>query len=75
MDRYCERCIHHISGECGSWDCKMTTLENYKAEVIEEFAEKLQQNFVFDSISRDDISFYSYCEYIKNIAEQLKAGL
>lgn len=46
MDRNCDKCIHHTSGMCDSWDCKMQTVEGLKKEVrektIEEFAEQIK---------------------------------
>lgn len=46
MDRNCDKCIHHTSGMCDSWDCKMQTVEDLKKEVrekaIEEFAERIR---------------------------------
>lgn len=46
MDRNCDKCIHHTSGMCSSWDCKMQTVEGLKKEVrakaIEEFAEQIK---------------------------------
>ena len=47
MDRNCDKCIHHTSGMCDSWDCKMQTVEGLKKEVrekaIEEFAVALKE--------------------------------
>ena len=47
MDRNCDKCIHHTSGMCDSWDCKMQTVEDLKKEVrekaIEEFAVALKE--------------------------------
>ena len=49
MDRNCDKCIHHTSGMCDSWDCKMQTVEGLKKEVrekaIEEFAERLKRRY------------------------------
>ena len=47
MERNCDKCIHHTSGMCDSWDCKMQTVEGLKKEVrakaIEEFSEALKK--------------------------------
>lgn len=47
MDRNCDKCIHHTSGMCDSWDCKMQTVEDVKKEArekaIEEFAEQIKE--------------------------------
>lgn len=49
MDRNCDKCIHHTSGPCSSWDCKMQTVEGLaketRAKAIEEFAEKMKELF------------------------------
>ena len=46
MERNCDKCIHHTSGMCDSWDCKMQTVEDVKKEArekaIEEFAEQIK---------------------------------
>ena len=47
MDRNCDKCIHHTSGMCDSWDCKMQTVEGLVKETrekaIEEFAVALKE--------------------------------
>jgi len=47
MDRNCDKCIHHTSGMCDSWECKMQTVEDVKKEArekaIEEFAVALKE--------------------------------
>ena len=47
MDRECNKCIHHTSGMCSSWDCKMQTVEDLKRETrekaIDDFVEALRQ--------------------------------
>ena len=39
MDRNCDKCIHHTSGMCDSWDCKMQTVEDVKKEAVKEYVE------------------------------------
>ena len=63
--RDCNKCIHHISGSCSAWECEMQTLEEYRNEVIDEFAEK-----IFEYCSMSDMNR----KMIKQIAEQMKAG-
>ena len=38
-ERECDKCIHHTSGMCSSWECKMQTVEDVKREAVKEFAE------------------------------------
>ena len=37
-ERNCDKCIHHTSGDCDSWDCKMQTVEDVKKEAANEYA-------------------------------------
>ena len=36
-ERNCNKCIHHTSGNCDSWDCKMQTVEDVKKEAVNEY--------------------------------------
>ena len=36
-ERNCNKCIHHTSGMCDSWDCKMQTVEDVKNEAVNEY--------------------------------------
>jgi len=40
--RDCNKCIHHTSGSCSSFDCKMQTVE----DVVKEAREKAITGFV-----------------------------
>ena len=33
----CNKCIHHTSGMCDSWDCNMQTVEDVKKEAVNEY--------------------------------------
>ena len=76
MDRNCDKCIHHTSGMCDSWDCKMQTVEGLvketRAKAIEEFAEKLKSERVYVDVTNDDMIYGKYCTYIDEIAKQMK---
>ena len=47
-ERNCDKCIHHTSGNCDSWDCKMQTVEDVKKEAVNEYVKavvkELQEN-------------------------------
>lgn len=47
-ERNCNKCIHHTSGMCDSWDCKMQTVEDVKKEAVNEYVksvvEELEEN-------------------------------
>ena len=66
--RDCNKCIHHISGSCSVWKCKMQTLEDYRNKAIDEFAEALRLKCL-DSVYKE-VSLYT----VLKIAEQVKAG-
>lgn len=44
-ERNCNKCIHHTSGECDSWDCKMQTVEDVKKEEVNEYVKMFVEEF------------------------------
>ena len=40
-ERNCDKCIHHTSGDCDSWDCKMQTVEDVKKEAVNEYVKSV----------------------------------
>ena len=50
-ERNCDKCIHHTSGNCDSWDCKMQTVEDAKKEAVDEYA-KVVVNELEENSSR-----------------------
>lgn len=56
----------------------MTTLEDYRNKVIDEFASKLIKHFADWQLSEDDVQtkyiITQACEGVEEIAEQMKAG-
>ena len=86
--RDCNKCIHHISGNCDSWECDMQTLEDYRDMFIDEFAEKLSleisESIIWDmlatmsknsSLSDTSDKIVDYViDTSKKIAERMKAG-
>lgn len=73
MERNCQKCIHHISGLCSKWECEMTTLEDYRNKVIDEFAEKLKKKY---PLMENDLFLVNDVlrKTIDEIAEQMKVG-
>ena len=71
MSRDCNKCIHHISGICDSWECNMQTLEDYRDMFIDEFSNTLKSRLT-DAIYQKDVE--SMTNLINEIAEQLKVG-
>ena len=41
VERNCDKCIHHTSGNCDSWDCKMQTVEDVKNEAVNEYVKSV----------------------------------
>ena len=41
IERNCNKCIHHTSGMCDSWDCKMQTVEDVKKEAVDEYVKSV----------------------------------
>ena len=40
-ERNCDKCIHHTSGMCDSWNCKMQTVEDVKNESVNEYVKSV----------------------------------
>ena len=40
-ERNCNKCIHHTSGMCDSWDCNMQTVEDVKNEAVNEYVKSV----------------------------------
>ena len=77
MERNCDKCIHHTSGMCDSWDCKMQTVEGLKKEVrakaISEFAEQIrdwQKEIYQNGKYAGELDFLF--KHINEIAEEMK---
>jgi hypothetical protein len=70
MNRNCEKCIYHISGYCSAWDCKMTTLEDYKAEVIDRFADEVKKTYANMNIPALEKTTVN--EVLSKVSEKLK---
>ena len=48
-ERNCNKCIHHTSGMCDSWDCKMQTVEDVKKEAVNEYVKAVVEELKTDS--------------------------
>lgn len=69
MSRDCKKCIHHISGNCDSWECDMQTLEDYRDMFIDEFAERIKE--LSECV---DMTVFGWNKIVDDIVEELKAG-
>ena len=67
-ERNCNKCIHHTSGNCDSWDCNMQTVEDVKKEavnkyvkaVVEELEELKTRYFLAIANTGDEKSDFAY---------------
>ena len=48
-ERNCNKCIHHTSGMCDSWNCKMQTVEDVKKEAVNEYVKAVVEELETDS--------------------------
>ena len=48
-ERNCDKCIHHTSGMCDSWDCKMQTVEDVEKEAVNEYVKAVVKELKTDS--------------------------
>lgn len=75
MDRDCNNCIYHTSGMCRKWNCEMTTLEDYRNKVIDEFAEALKNKLVLrygHATPTEQYVAIQATDWCDEIAEQMK---
>ena len=54
-----------------AWNNRATEAK-LRANVIDEFAEKLKREEVYVDVTSDDMVYVKYCRYIDEIAEQMK---
>ena len=53
-ERNCNKCIHHTSGNCDSWDCKMQTVEDAKKEAVNEYVKMVVEELEKESKRWED---------------------
>ena len=87
-ERNCNKCIHHTSGNCDSWDCKMQTVEDVKKEAVNEYVKSVVAELEINSFitvkneevqtKRKDIQSYISVEkevvLLKDAIEIVKQG-
>lgn len=74
MERNCQKCIHHISGLCCKWDCEMTTLEDYRNKVIDEFINTAITRIVAYEFQAGYLNSKDCESIFENITEQMREG-
>ena len=76
-ERNCNKCIHHTSGDCDSWDCKMQTVEDVKNEAVNEYVKSVVTELKTDS----SVKLYgsgnsdNYLIPVNRVIEIVKAGV
>ena len=53
-ERNCNKCIHHTSGMCDSWDCEMQTVEDVKKEAVNEYVKMVVEELEKESFTTTD---------------------
>lgn len=81
MERNCDKCIHHTSGNCDSWDCKMQTVEDVKNEAVNEYVkmvveelEKRKQEYLVGFGIHDNNEMYGVACGLGDAIEVVKNG-
>ena len=75
-ERNCNKCIHHTSGMCDSWNCKMQTVEDVKNESVNEYVKSVVKELETDSFVKLYGSGNSdnYLIQVKRAIEIVKQG-
>ena len=80
-ERNCNKCIHHTSGNCDSWDCKMQTVEDVKKEAVNEYVksvvEKLERIRAKKTCNKEKCDTKEICRIcvVDDAIEIVKAGV
>ena len=81
-ERNCDKCIHHTSGDCDSWDCKMQTVEDVKKEAVDEYVKVVVEELKKEAERWEDSGkeYKDKCEIavgrgLRNAIEIVKAGM
>ena len=63
-ERNCSKCIHHTSGMCDSWNCKMQTVEDVKKEAVNEYVKSVVEELESEkSIHTENYNISLYKDY------------
>ena len=81
-ERNCDKCIHHTSGDCDSWDCNMQTVEDVKKEAVDEYVKAVVEELKKEAERLEDSGkeYKDKCEIavgrgLRNAIEIVKAGV
>ena len=76
-ERNCNKCIHHTSGNCDSWDCKMQTVEDVKKEAVNEYVKSVVEELEKVKTINVDVGYGTIYKTIRKDAaiEIVKVGV
>ena len=73
-ERNCDKCIHNISGNCDSWDCKMQTVEDVKKEAVNEYVKSVVEELELHSFEFGTDTLPAHYVRLNDAIEIVKQG-
>ena len=73
-ERNCNKCIHHTSGMCDSWDCKMQTVEDVKKEAVNEYVKMVVEELELHSFEFGTYTLPAHYVRLNDAIEIVKQG-
>ena len=73
-ERNCNKCIHHTSGNCDSWDCKMQTVEDVKKEAVNEYVKMVVEELELHSFEFGTYTLPAHYVRLNDAIEIVKQG-
>ena len=74
IERNCNKCIHHTSGNCDSWDCKMQTVEDVKKEAVNEYVKMVVEELELHSFEFGTYTLPAHYVRLNDAIEIVKQG-
>ncbi len=71
-DRNCDKCVHHLSGYCDSWDCNMQTVDDVKKEAVNEYIKAVVKEL--EQLA-DDSNDYMYETYFNGKEDGIREAI
>ena len=73
-ERNCNKCIHHTSGMCDSWDCEMQTVEDVKKEAVNEYVKAVVEELELHSFEFGTYTLPAHYVRLNDAIEIVKQG-
>ena len=73
-ERNCNKCIHHTSGNCDSWNCKMQTVEDVKKEAVNEYVKMVVEELELHSFEFGTYTLPAHYVRLNDAIEIVKQG-